>query len=123
MAHLPSAERIAEIMSILSISRDAVERWTKDARTAEKKAQQNRAWDLWLDCLSERETAEQLGVDQKTAHNWIKEFSANADFSLPPASRQHFDVWQFATADKTAGAQSYFGAALPPSNKSLRFFF
>ncbi len=33
--------------------------------------------------------------------------------SEPPDSRQHFDVWSFTTADKDAGAQSYFGA-LPP---------
>jgi len=26
---------------------------------------------------------------------------------------QHFDIWQFATADKDSGQQSYFGTRLP----------
>ena len=38
----------------------------------------------------------------------------------PPESRQHFDIWNFTTADKDAGAQSYFGAWLG-ENAGLRF--
>jgi hypothetical protein len=32
--------------------------------------------------------------------------SADAENRTPPDSRQHFDVWQFATADQDAGIRS-----------------
>jgi hypothetical protein len=76
---------------------------------------------LWLDCNTEQSVANAIGIDQKTAHNWIKEFSANADFSLAPASRQHFDIWQFQTSDKSAGQQSYFGASQGCAGKDTGF--
>jgi ParB-like chromosome segregation protein Spo0J len=47
-----AADRLQEIVELLAVSRDAVERWTKDARQAEKQAQQDRAWDLHLDCFT-----------------------------------------------------------------------
>ena len=51
------------------------------------------------------------------------EFAANAENSEAPTSRQHFDIWQFATSDKTAGAQSYFGAVPPQVIENLLWFF
>jgi len=109
MAHLPPAERKAKIIATLAVSGDAVERWTKDARSDEKKAAQAKAWDLWLDCKTEQEVADAIGVDQATAHRWINANAADAVFALPPASRQHFDVWSFGKADDDAGTGSYFG--------------
>ena len=112
-ADFKGSERVNEIMSLLAVSRDAVERWTKDARADEKRALQEKAWDLHLDCLSQVEIAEQVSVDQKTVSNWLGEIRNSGKFLEPPASRQHFDVWQFQSADKDSGQQSYFGA-LPP---------
>ena len=54
-----------------------------------------------------------MSVDQKTVSNWLGEIRNSGKFLEPPASRQHFDVWQFQSADKDSGQQSYFGA-LPP---------
>jgi transcriptional regulator with XRE-family HTH domain len=117
-------DRVREIQTLLGVSRDAVERWTKDARADEKRAMQARAWDMHLDCLAQAEIAERIGVDQKTISNWLKELSASADFSLPPESRQHFDVWQFPTTDRDAGGQqSYFGAVPPQVIENLLWFF
>lgn len=50
---------------------------------------QAKAWDLWLECRSQREIAEQIGTDQATVSRWTDAFTANADFASPPASRQH----------------------------------
>ena len=47
--------------------------WTKTIRQQEKESQQAKAWDLWLDCLSEREIGKQLNVPQKTINDWINE--------------------------------------------------
>jgi hypothetical protein len=71
----------------------------------------------WLDCHSQRDIAEIIGkeysafagTDHKTIAKWLGEFTASA-VNSPPDSRQHFDIWQFATADQDAGSQSYFGA-------------
>jgi hypothetical protein len=65
-------------------------------------------WDLWLDCASQREIAEQIGVALGTANDWIVQKTASADFRTEPESRQHFDIWQFQTSDKDSGQQSLF---------------
>ena len=114
-----AADRIREIQDLLAVSRDAVEKWTKDARADEKRAMQDRAWDLHLDCLSQREIGEKVGVDQATIARWLDAYSANADFASPPASRQHVDIWSFTQADKDSGQQSYFGAVPPQVIENL----
>jgi hypothetical protein len=131
LSHLPIADRIDDITQLLAVDRATIERWTKDARAEEKKAAQDRAYDLWLDCHSQRDIAEIIGkeypafkhVEQSTVKRWNDAFSADADFASPPPSRQHFDVWQFATADHDAGAQSYFGAIPPQVIENLLWFF
>ncbi len=122
-AHLSSGERTRDIVDLLSVSRDVVERWTKDERAAEKQSQKDRAWDLHLDCQSDVEIGEALNVTDKTAKQYYSEFSANADFSDAPASRQHFDIWQFPTSDKDSGQQSYFGALPPQVVENLLWFY
>jgi hypothetical protein len=122
LAHLTAAERVKEITDLLSVSRDSTERWTKDARAAEQAERQARAWDLHLDCHSQRHIAEQMGVDQATIARWLDAFSASADFASPPGSRQHFDIWQFQNAGQDAGQQSYFGALPPQVVENLLWF-
>jgi transposase len=50
-----------------------------------------RAWDLWLDCMSEREIEKEIGIAQKTVNDWLSEKRKDPVFAQPPASRQHFD--------------------------------
>lgn len=73
----------------------------RDAKRDEKEALKTKAWDLWLNCLSEREVAEQLGVDHKTVGKWCGEKSDELGISPPGATTdapwgnvQHFDIWQ-----------------------------
>lgn len=122
MAHLANGERVADLQELLGVSRDSIERWTKDARQAEKRAQQDRAWDLWLDCLTQEAIAEAIGAEQRTVSNWLEEIRKCGDFLEPPDSRQHFDIWQFQSADKDAGSQSYFGALPPQVVENLLWF-
>lgn len=124
MAHLDAADRITDLVELLGVSRDAIERWTKDERQAEKRAMQDRAWGLHLDCLTQREIADAIGVDQATVNRWLDALAASADYASAPESRQHFDVWQFATTDREAGGQqSYFGAVPPQVVENLLWFF
>src|SRR6516162_1293745 len=127
----PIAERIADLAKLFGVSRDAVERWTKDARAEEKRAVHDRAYDLWLDCYSQRDIAEIVGreypafegTDHETVGRWVRGAKSADAENAPPDSRQHFDIWQFATADQDAGSQSYFGAMPPQVMENLLWFF
>lgn len=121
--HLNRAERVDEIAEMLSVSRDSVERWTKDARQQELQAQKNKAWDMWLDCQSYREIGEAVGVDHKTIAAWCGEFTASAENSPPPASRQHFDIWNFQSAGDDSGQASYPGRMPPQVVENLLWFY
>jgi hypothetical protein len=117
------AERVKEIAGLLAVSESVVrDKWTKDARQAEERETRDRAWDLHLNCLSQRQIAEDLGVDQATIKRWLDAYSDTADSASPPASRQHFDVWQFQNADRESGQQSYFGAVPPQVLENLLWF-
>lgn len=67
--------------------------WTKDARAEEKHAQQELAWDMWLDCHTQEAIAERVGVTQPAIVGWLSKMADLPKFIEPPASRQHFDVW------------------------------
>jgi hypothetical protein len=124
LAHLTTAERVKEIAELLSVSERSIHSWTKDVRKAEKEAQQAKAWDLWLDCWSQREIADQIGVSVGTVNEWCSEIANSRNLNDPPESRQHFDVWQFPTTDRDGGGQqSYFGAVPPQVVENLLWFF
>lgn len=128
---LTATKRVQEIGELLSVSERSVQAWTKDARKVERDDQKAKAWDLWLDCLSERAIADELGVTQPTVGEWVKGKRKDAESFQPPGatrdepwgSIQHFDIWQFATADQDAGAQSYFGAMPPQVIENLLWLY
>lgn len=123
LGHLDSPERIADLVELLGVSRDSIERWTSDARASELAAKQDRTWDMWLDCNSQQAIADTIGVDQKTISNWLGEIRNCGNFLEPPESRQHFDIWQFQTRDDDDGQQSYFGAMPPQVAENLLWYF
>jgi hypothetical protein len=112
--------RVAEIAGLLSVSERSVRDWTKEARADEKREQQERAFDLWLDCLTQQEVADELDIPQRTVADWLSDFGKSADFAKPPESRQHFDVWNFQTA---AGESSYFGKMPPQVVENLLWLY
>lgn len=114
-----TTDRVREIRDLLAVSERIVQEWTKDARKAEKEAQQAKAWDLWLDCLSTRQIGDALGLNHDTVATWLSEKREDAEFRQAPASRQHFDIWSFTHADKDSGQQSYFGAVPPQVLENL----
>jgi hypothetical protein len=124
LADLPPAERVKDIADLLAVSERSVQDWTKDVRKAEKRAQQDKVWDLWLDCRAQGDIGDEIGVDQKTVSNWLGEYADSRKFLDPPESRQHFDVWSFPTTDRESGGQqSYFGAVPPQVMENLLWFF
>jgi len=123
LAHLDSAERVKDIAELLAVSERSVQAWTKDARKAEREDMQARAWDMWLDCNTQRDIAEFVGVSVGTINEWCSENAKSRNLNEPPESRQHFDIWQFATADKDDGQQSYFGAVPPQVLENLLWFY
>jgi hypothetical protein len=59
-------------------------------------------FDIWLDCHTQKEIAEAVGVDHSTVQRWLVAKTADAEFATAPKSRQHFDIWQFATSKHAA---------------------
>lgn len=122
LADLPAAERVKDIAELLAVSDRSVQDWTKDVRKAEKQVQQDKVWDMWLDCVGQQDIATDLDVDPATISRWLQE-RRSAELQAPE-SRQHFDVWQFPTTDREAGGQqSYFGAVPPQVLENLLWFF
>jgi len=100
----------AELCDLLSIRPASLETYLRDARRDEKQAQQERAWDMWLDCREQDAVADAVGRDQATISRWLMQKRNDPELHTAPESRQHFDIWQFQKAD---GESSYFGK-LPP---------
>jgi hypothetical protein len=101
---------VPALAELLAASESSVERWTKEARATEKRRQQERAWDLWLDCWTLREIAADVGVHHDTVKEWVSDFLQLEEFRQPPESRQHFDVW----SGFDGGDGSFFGR-MPPA--------
>jgi len=111
---------LRELVELLSITEKTAGEYVRDARRDEKQAMKDGAWDRWLNCESQRQIAESVGVDQATVSRWVDAFSNDLDFASPPESRQHFDVWQFQTSD---GESSYFGKMPPQVVENLLWFY
>lgn len=100
-------ERVADVADVLGITESTAKKYVSTARQDEKKALQERAWDMWLDCHTQQAIATGLGTSQQNIDNWLQKREQDSAFCEPPDSRQHFDVWSFAT-DKDSDT-TYFG--------------
>src|SRR5260221_104979 len=114
------SERVSEIMVLLSVSERSVQTWTKDARAAERDEQKAKVWDLWLNCLTQEQIAEETTLPRQTITDWLADKRKHADFGKAPESRQHFDIWQFAKAN---GDSTYFGQMPPQVVENLLWFY
>lgn len=131
LAHLEKGKREAQIAEILAVSASKVREWTKDARAAEQAALEAAVIDAWLNIDgSDRAIAERFGISQPTVGRWADTYCQSWQ-DVSPDSRQHFDIWQFATTDKDSddatelgeGQQSYFGAVPPQVIENLLWYF
>ncbi len=114
------AERYEEISTLLSITLGTSQKYCKDARQNEVEQQKTTAWDMWLDCYTQQEIADEVGVGRDTINKWLSDFRTNSKFLQHPESRQHFDIWQFAKAN---GDSSYFGQMPPQVVENLLWFY
>lgn len=114
-----------EIADLLSISESTAQEYCRGARRDEKAEQQERAWDLWLDCWTDSDVADEVGVGRKTVSDWASaKIQELGDSPLVPESRQHFDVWKFPPArDDSAGTASYFGRIPPQVIENLLWLY
>ena len=111
-----------EIAGLLSIVPDKARQYCATARQDEKREQQERAWDLWLDCHDYRSIAGLIenGPDEVTIGRWVSSKRTEVQNEDAPESRQHFDVWQFQSAN---GESSYFGKMPPQVVENLLWLY
>jgi DNA methylase len=121
LGHLDEGDRVKEIMELLAVGKQFVYDHTKDVRAAEEAALRDRVWDLHLDCWSQPAIAKEVDRSQKTVSNWVSKISANGDFTNPPDSRQHFDVWNFTMPKEDES--SYFGKMPPQVVENLLWLY
>lgn len=89
--------RYAEIADLLSIAVATAKEYARESRRHEKQQQQEKAWDLWLNCLSYRDISKQItGPDEDTIGRWVSAKTKELGNADAPESRQHFDIWEFA---------------------------
>lgn len=100
-------ERVTDIAVVLGITQSTAKKYVSTARQDEKKQLQERAWDMWLDCHTQQAIADDLGMPQRTISDVLAKREQDSGFANPPESRQHFDVWNFATDQDTD--TTYFG--------------
>jgi hypothetical protein len=82
--------------------------------------QKAKAWDLWLDCHTQQEIANEIGVGRDTINKWVSDFRTNSEFLQSPESRQHFDIWNFSKSDSDS---TYFGQMPPQVVENLLWFY
>lgn len=116
-------ERIKEISAMLAISEKTARNYTKDARAEEKKAMQEKAWDLWLNCETQQAIADEIGISREAISDWLGNFGKLSKYTEHPESLQHFDVWSFHTATNNAGTPSYFGKIPPQVVENLLWLY
>jgi hypothetical protein len=109
-----------ELRDPLSITEETLKTYLADAKRDEKAAAKSKAWDLWLDCHSERGIAKETGTPHQTISDWLAEKRKDPIFGQVPPSRQHFDVWQFQKAD---GESSFFGRMPPQVVENLLWLY
>lgn len=97
---------IAEIAVLLSITDRTAGEYVRDARRDEKQEQRDRAIDMWLECASQQAIADAVGVAVGTVNGWVSDLQDVVNLNAPD-SRQHFDVWTFASDGQENS--SYFG--------------
>lgn len=114
------AERYAEISTLLSITLGTAQKYCADARQNELKQQKDTSWDRWLDCYTQQEIADEIGVSREAISDWVGNFRTNSKYTMPPESRQHFDVWNFSKADSDS---AYFGRMPPQVVENLLWFY
>jgi hypothetical protein len=88
-------ERCSVIAEVLSITVATAKKYCEEAKRSEKEILQDKAWEQWLDCLTEREISEQIKVPQQTISGWVTEKRNDSKFGQGPDCPQHLDIWTF----------------------------
>ena len=68
-----------DIAAILSVSAGRVSQWLSRTIKEEKEKQKAKTFDLWLQCYTQEEIADMVGVTQQTIDNWVEDFTKTLD--------------------------------------------
>ena len=89
---------------MLSVNIDTVHQWTRYIREKENNKRNAKIIDLWLQCKTEREIADEANVDKTLVHRVLASFLENLENEPnPPESIRKDDVWNFSRCNKSYG--------------------
>ena len=79
---------------MLSVNIDTIRQWTRYIREREDNKRNAKIIDLWLQCKTEREIADEANVDKTLVHRVLASFLENHENEAnPPESIRKDDVW------------------------------
>jgi len=78
--------------SLFSVDDSTIMRWTEDKRKEAKEKEAQEVLELYLQCFTQREIAEQLKIDQKTVDNILRKNSQLQEIPQPE-DPQYYNVW------------------------------
>lgn len=93
---------LGAIADLLSVSRRAVENWTRKLRDAQREEEDILIWDMWLACATQEEIADKLGAERSTIAKRIVNLRNDAEIHAPDPL-QVYNVWQFHQCDPNLG--------------------
>ena len=102
---LKTGDKVKVIASELAVSRQFVEKWTKDEREEEDEERNKRILDLYLKCFTYKEIADELNISEGAVSNALK----NATDGKNECDPNLYDVWNYNTNDDSYGLKGYPG--------------
>jgi hypothetical protein len=97
---------LSEISNVLAVSQGTLSNWLKDLINQEKEELKKQIIDLYLQCYTQEEIANKVGISQGRVAQIISKFKTEKINSPPiPESLQLFNIWYFPSRDKRYGME------------------
>ena len=84
---------VAEISGILSVGTSTIYEWVKDLIREDKHRRDDEILELFLQCQTQAQISESLGIDQKTVSNSLRKNSRFGEIPIPE-NLMRYNVWR-----------------------------
>ncbi|MEW6624584.1 MAG: DNA methyltransferase [Bacillota bacterium] len=90
-----------EVAELLSVSQPTISNWLKDVVKEVKERQKEEIYNLWLNCRTQEEIAERVGLTQKRISEILTDIrNINSNKLYIPSNLQLYNVWKVFSLDE-----------------------
>ena len=115
---------MVEILEALSISEKTYKRWTSAKQEQKEEQTKQRIYDLWMNCHTQQEIADAVGISQFTVNGQIAKFIENGQVSEINNFRNFapevYTTWNFG---KATNEVRHFGNVPPEIIDNLLYYY